>query len=169
MSGPGAPVLRRALRLLRPLPPRFRDVALSWRSAPVRLGAVARIRDDDGRWLVVRHSYRRGWGLPGGGLHRGEDPHDGLRRELVEELGVQVELGHTVPVLVPGRRNLAFVVDGRVLSGVPEPRSPEIEQVRWCRPAEIDDPDRFLAAVLGDVMGHLDAGRSRPMTVDLDG
>jgi len=39
--------------------------------------------------LLVRHTYGdRRWDLPGGTLHRGEDPAAAARREMEEELGV---------------------------------------------------------------------------------
>jgi ADP-ribose pyrophosphatase YjhB (NUDIX family) len=49
--------------------------------------------DDDGRILLVNPSYKERWDLPGGILERGEDPVSGLRREIVEELGLECRVG----------------------------------------------------------------------------
>ncbi len=43
-----------------------------------------------GRVLLVRQSYRRGLGLPGGGLRCGERPECAAARELGEEVGINV-------------------------------------------------------------------------------
>ena len=45
----------------------------------------------DGELLVVRHSYRYGWSLPGGRLRRGETPRQAAVRELREEVGIVVD------------------------------------------------------------------------------
>ena len=56
--------------------------------APVALAVVALIEDEQGRVLLVRHSYGKGWGLPGGGVDRGEPVEDAVLRELREEIGL---------------------------------------------------------------------------------
>jgi 8-oxo-dGTP pyrophosphatase MutT (NUDIX family) len=45
----------------------------------------------DGKVLKVRHSYRRGWSLPGGAVRRGEDPRFAACREVREEVGLNIE------------------------------------------------------------------------------
>jgi ADP-ribose pyrophosphatase YjhB (NUDIX family) len=60
---------------------------------PETAGVKCFVRDGD-RVLFVRHTYgnRRIWELPGGGLRRGEEPGSAVRREMQEELGLEVEL-----------------------------------------------------------------------------
>lgn len=42
--------------------------------------------------LLVRHTYGKPrWDLPGGTLKRGEDPEHAARREMREELGVEID------------------------------------------------------------------------------
>ena len=53
------------------------------------------------RLLAARRSAPKSlagsWEFPGGKVEPGEDPADALRRELREELGIEVQLGEIVP------------------------------------------------------------------------
>ena len=69
----------------------FRAARLWWRvRRPDRDGAVVAVWLDDGRILAVQQSYRANLSWPGGGIRRGEQPREAARRELREELGLDI-------------------------------------------------------------------------------
>jgi nucleoside triphosphatase len=91
--------------------------------ARTRLIVVAVVTDDDGGVLLCRMSPDRGvfpgqWALPGGGVEPGERIEAALRREVREELGI--ELRAALPLLFKddvlektyedGRRELLHMV-----------------------------------------------------------
>ncbi len=101
------------------------------------VGAICVVERADGHLLLVRQSYRRdGWGFPGGLLRRREEPADAARRELREELGIDVELtGLPVVVIDTAMRRIDVVFNARLAeeSALPErtAHSPEITDARW--------------------------------------
>jgi 8-oxo-dGTP pyrophosphatase MutT (NUDIX family) len=59
------------------------------------------VLDGGDRVLLVRHTYgdRRRWELPGGWMHPDEAPEAAARREVAEELGIDVTLSGPSGVL----------------------------------------------------------------------
>jgi ADP-ribose pyrophosphatase YjhB (NUDIX family) len=59
---------------------------------PYTYGVKCIVRDERGRVLFVRHTYgdRAVWEVPGGGRRRWEDPEVAVRREMREELGIEL-------------------------------------------------------------------------------
>ncbi|MEU9247173.1 NUDIX hydrolase [Streptomyces shenzhenensis] len=88
----------------------------------VLAGAAALFRDTEGRVLLVEPNYREGWALPGGTVESddGETPRQGARRETLEEIGLDREMGRLLTVdWVHGTGRppiVAYVYDGGVLA-----------------------------------------------------
>lgn len=77
-------------RALLPLAHRVRHVWRRWRKAPIA-GVSVIVTNLSGDVLLLKHSYGPDvWSLPGGGLGKGEDPLEAARREVREELGLEL-------------------------------------------------------------------------------
>lgn len=60
-----------------------------------RLSSHAVISNSAGQILLLKANYANyAWGLPGGGLDRGETIHQALLRECFEELGSEVKINY---------------------------------------------------------------------------
>lgn len=104
--------LIRVERVLRPL------IQLRHRLARgMTLGVRGVVVDQDGRVLLIEHTYLRGWHLPGGGVERRETALEALERELVEEAGVRVTgppillSVHNNDAVFPGDHVLVYRID----------------------------------------------------------
>ncbi|MGK2928269.1 MAG: NUDIX hydrolase [Acidimicrobiales bacterium] len=144
---------RCALRVYSKLPVRARRHVVRAISPSFTVGAMCIIERDDGAILLVRHSYRERWGVPGGLLQRGEDVGTGARREVHEEVGLMIEILGEPAVVVdadPQRVDVVFRCRpalGAPLSGV-GPRSPEIIEARWFSPDELPELQFETASAL---------------------
>jgi 8-oxo-dGTP pyrophosphatase MutT (NUDIX family) len=85
-----------------------------------RVAAGVLYRDASGQLLLVKPTYRDHWSIPGGVIEEGESPQEGCRREVREELGVDLPIGrllvvdYTAPDATIGD-SLQFLFDGGVL------------------------------------------------------
>ncbi|MDD2581981.1 MAG: NUDIX hydrolase [Desulfuromonadaceae bacterium] len=77
---------------------------------------VAVIVDDDGRVLLTRRSvppFLDQWVMPGGKIDLGEPILEALKREVHEEVGLEIEINGLIDVfehLTPGEDNCHFVI-----------------------------------------------------------
>ncbi|MEC7797441.1 MAG: NUDIX domain-containing protein [Pseudomonadota bacterium] len=120
------------------------------------LGVRAVATDAGGRVLLVRHTYLKGWWLPGGGVDRGETTHQAVVRELREEAGLIARSAprlasiHSNERFFPGDHVAVFLIDASD-PGEPTSRG-EIAEIGWFSPAALPaDVNRGCRARLAEI------------------
>jgi 8-oxo-dGTP diphosphatase len=117
-------------------------------SLPTMFGAAAALFTNPvGHVLLVKPNYRDLWSLPGGMLDEGEPPHEGCRREVEEEIGLQITPGPllTVGWVAPhGTRHrpiVHFIFDGGELDAATPLRiqESELDGYRFIAPGDLAD------------------------------
>ncbi len=95
------------------------------------LGVRAAVFDRDGGVLLVRHSYIRGWYMPGGGVEKRETIRQAMERELLEEGGIRLSAAPALfglyhNTLASPRDHVALYVCREWEQARPPPRNLEI-------------------------------------------
>lgn len=117
----------------RRVPKRIRRFSLVLVNARFTVTVGAVIVDEHNRVLLLQHHFRPGhdWGIPGGFINASEHPADALRRELREEIGLEVDnleiaLIHTLERV----QQVEIVYRARPCNEA-QPRSIEIRRAEW--------------------------------------
>jgi 8-oxo-dGTP diphosphatase len=123
--------------------------------------ASAIILDDAGRVLLARRADEPGaglWDLIGGFIDEGEDPLAALRREVREELSVEIEPGEYLGAYPDrygedGVYTLNLYWAARLTGGQIEIDESELEEVAWFRADELPGPTEFAFANTVQALG----------------
>jgi 8-oxo-dGTP pyrophosphatase MutT (NUDIX family) len=93
------------------------------KQARKRVGADAILRDEHRRILLVDPKYKPDWDLPGGMAEANEPPIEALRRELTEELGLEIPASGMALLCLdwvsphgPWDDSLMFIFDAGILT-----------------------------------------------------
>jgi 8-oxo-dGTP diphosphatase len=86
-----------------------------------RMAAGGLFLNADHHLLIVKPIYREGWQVPGGIVNADESPLTACRREVREELGIDVDLGRLLCIeyrctAPPETEALQFIFFGGILS-----------------------------------------------------
>ncbi len=98
------------------------------------------------------------WEFPGGKLEAGESPQEALRREILEELSVEVQVASFVARGMHSSPTIDVVLDiyiCHLTSG--EPKADEHEELRWLAPKDLGGLDWAVAD-----LPAVDAIQARP-------
>ena len=122
-------------------------IRLWWRIRKPYFRTVRVVVRYEGEVLLIRHGYgAAGWGVPGGGVKRGEDPLEAGVREVREETGIRLSEirsipGNPLPAL--HENGELWVYEAEALSREHAVDQVEIVDSRWC--AEGAFPTELLA------------------------
>lgn len=144
-------------RLWRFLPARMRRWTMRATHARFTVTAGAIVFDDDGKVLLLKHRFRAGsgWGLPGGFLEAGEQPLDALRRELREEIGMEIKDASVFATRSFHKPQQVEVLFTCKANGAVQPRTMEVERAEWFPLSALPeglpkDQRRFVERAAGD-------------------
>jgi mutator protein MutT len=114
-----------------------------------KLGCGALIINDNNQVLLIKRgskakSERGVWSRPGGGVEEGESPEEAVKREIKEELGIEIEILEPLDFIEhlsdTGQHWIALGYLAKVKNGEPRIMEPEkIEEIKWFSLDEIPE------------------------------
>jgi 8-oxo-dGTP diphosphatase len=120
---------------------------------PASAGAL--VFDPEGRLLILKPTYKKGWTIPGGQLDPVESPWTACRREAQEECGLVLERGRLacVDFRPPGPKRpggVRFLFDcGSFEKAELDAISLQEEEIAECRLAPLDEALELLTGPIG--------------------
>jgi ADP-ribose pyrophosphatase YjhB (NUDIX family) len=143
--------------LFRRIPVAVRRFLLRFSQPRFTVTAGAVITNDQNRVLLLDHVFRggSGWGIPGGFLAIAEQPEAALRRELREEVGLELERLELAFVRTLRRPKHIEIVFRCRAKGEARPRSLEVKTAAWFSPNALpetlpDDQRRLIKRALAN-------------------
>nr|WP_278520138.1 NUDIX domain-containing protein [Brucella anthropi] len=115
--------------------------------------AAAIVRDEAGRFLLVRKRGSEFFFQPGGKIDAGEQPETALIREIEEELGIRIEedqLSYAAKMSAPAANELDATVEAELFhltlkEGQVPAASSEIEELIWLKAGDQSRPVALLS------------------------
>lgn len=106
--------------------------------------------------MAIRRADNGTWELPGGVLELQETPQEGVRREVLEETGIEVDVSELTGIYKNMTRGVVALVFRCHPSGGAERTSAESTAVDWLTPEEIRErmSEVYAVRLLDALDGH---------------
>jgi ADP-ribose pyrophosphatase YjhB (NUDIX family) len=113
-----------------------------------RVGASALIFNDAGEILIVKTSYKSYWSLPGGIAEHNESPSSACRREVREEVGIDMVMArclcvHWQTATADNNESVRFMFFGGIVDG--EVVIKDTDEISECRFSTVKDALKLLS------------------------
>ena len=130
---------------------------LTQKTFTVSVGAI--VTNEEGKVLLLDHVLRpaSGWGMPGGFINHDEQPEAAIKRELCEEIGLEIESIELLQVRTI-KRHVEILMRARG-RGAGKVKSLEIKEVGWFAPDEMpEEMNRAQKQMIRRALAGADAG-----------
>ncbi len=144
--------------------------AVTWMiNGKVLVGVSGALLNEENQVLLLRHRFHntRIWGLPGGWLSRGETVYDCWRREVNEELALDLSV-EAILCHRAFRHTLEFYLLGRIKGGRMRIDPVEILEARFFSSDDLPPMEPHVAKIIRKAVIHLE-GKMAANTGDRSG